>query len=233
MSELHLPEPAGDQRQPDATVGKVKRNAELSTRERTYEHIRRAILLGEFSGGTFIEEEIISERIGVSRTPVREAFHRLNAEQYITLVPRKGALVRQANPLELNGLFEARLMIESYVFERICGEKITIPQGLSAIVEQMQAIGTISTGEGQLDFIMLDWNLHRSIVDLSGNNVLTEMYDSIQARFYQAARTIVIDVARQQAIYKEHKELLEMLNAYDLDGLKIAIRKHLRPAQRP
>ena len=61
------------------------------TRERVYLYVREQILRGRFLGGCFIEEEEISSALGLSRTPVREAFHRLEAERFPDLLPRRGA----------------------------------------------------------------------------------------------------------------------------------------------
>jgi DNA-binding GntR family transcriptional regulator len=199
---------------------------ESSTRDRVYDFIRHVILTGEYQGGTFIEEEDISARIGVSRTPVREAFHRLNAEQYIDLLPRKGALVRQVSPQELAGIYQARLMIEGSVMELICRERIPVPPEIPDIIERIRDTRS-DTPDGRLAFIELDWSLHCAIVEMCGNDVLTEMYKSIRSRFDRVVRTIVMTQDHVKKVNKEHVAICKLLQAHDADQLRITLKEHL------
>lgn len=70
-------------------------------RQRVYEYVRDGILDGRLAGGSFLEEEQVSLAVGVSRTPVREAFQQLHSERLIDLVPRRGAMVRAVTVQEL------------------------------------------------------------------------------------------------------------------------------------
>lgn len=216
-------------------TGKVRAGTEKPptappTRDRVYHFVRRGILLGEYPGGTFIEEEAISSRTGVSRTPVREAFHRLNAEQYIDLVPRKGALVRQVNINELAGMFQARLMIEGSVLELVCKKRTPVPSRLAGIVEKMRLVQRPDTPEGQLDFIGLDWDLHVSLVELCENDVVIEMYKSLRSRYDRVGMSVKFTPGHIQKIYKEHIELIGLLQTYDSAGLRAVLEKHLSVA---
>src|ERR1700744_3261363 len=102
-------------------------------RERVYVFVCEQILKGHFVGGSFIEEEQISSAINVSRTPVREAFHRLEAEKFIDLLPRRGALVRQVTASELTDVYEARRVIEGYSIARMGQERLPVPAEMTAV----------------------------------------------------------------------------------------------------
>lgn len=197
------------------------------TRDRVYDFVRRAILVGEYPGGTFIEEEEISGRVGVSRTPVREAFSRLHGDQYIDLVPRKGALVRQVNVQELAGMYQARLMIEGSVIELVCRERIAIPAEIAATVEKMRNARDVETPDGQLAFIGLDWHLHCSIVEMCGNDVIIEMYKSLRSRYDRVGMMVELNQAHLTKIHREHVTLLGMLQSYDIEGLRQSLAEHL------
>jgi DNA-binding GntR family transcriptional regulator len=204
------------------------RDMKSTTRDRVYNYIRHVILTGEYQGGTFIQEEDISARIGVSRTPVREAFHRLNAERYIDLVPRKGALVRQVSPQELAGMYQARLMIEGSVMELVCRERIPVPPEIPDIVERMRDTKSVDTPDDRLAYIDLDWSLHCAIVGMCGNSVVMEMYKSIRSRFDRVARTIIMMTPDHlKKVNKEHVALCKMLQAHDIDQLRITLKAHL------
>jgi DNA-binding GntR family transcriptional regulator len=209
--------------------GRVRNTHEMesSTRDRVYDFIRHVILTGEYQGGTFIEEEDISARIGVSRTPVREAFHRLYAEQYIDLVPRKGALVRQVSPQELSGMYQARLMFEGSVIERICRERIPVSAEIPVIIDRMRDTKSVGTPEGRLAYVDLDWSLHCAIVEMCGNDILTEMYKSMRSRFDRVVRTIVMSQDHLKKVNKEHLAIFKQLQAHDIDQLRITLKEHL------
>lgn len=178
-----------------------------------------------------MEEESVSARIGVSRTPVREAFHRLNAEQYIDLVPRKGALVRQVTPQELAGIFQARLMIEGCVMEFICRERIPLSPEIPAIIERMRDTSAVmDTPDGRLAYIGLDWSFHCAIVEMCGNDVLTEMYKSIRSHYDRVVRTVAMTPELFKRTYKEHVALCKYLQAHDIDQLRVSLREHLTSA---
>jgi DNA-binding GntR family transcriptional regulator len=235
MSQMPLTDTVPARRQPKSLItvpgGRSMtpepREVTPPTRDRVYHFVRRAILIGEYPGGTFIEEEDISGRNGVSRTPVREAFHRLNAEQYIDLVPRKGALVRQVSMHELAGMYQARLMIEGSVMDLVCRQRIPIPGGIASIIEKMRDVAGIDTPDGQLAFIGLDWALHCSIVELCSNDVIIEMYKSLRSRYDRVGMSVDLTQKHLDKIYAEHVMLLGMLQSYDGNGLRATLDQHL------
>src|SRR3954454_11790638 len=87
--------------------------------ERAYQHLRTAILSREYAGGALITEGEVSEAVGVSRTPVREAFLRLQAEGLLRLYPKRGALVVPVSAQEIDDVMETRGMIERFAVEKV------------------------------------------------------------------------------------------------------------------
>src|ERR1700712_676861 len=96
-------------------------------RERVYDYVREQILSGQVAGGAFLEEEQISQAVGLSRTPVREAFQRLHAERMIDLLPRRGAQVRQVSVEEMVDVYDVRLLLEGHAMRRLCLERTGAP----------------------------------------------------------------------------------------------------------
>ncbi len=196
------------------------------TRERVYLYVREQILRGRFVGGSFVEEEQISSALGVSRTPVREAFHRLEAERFIDLLPRRGALVRQVTAQELIDLYEARRMIESHAISRICREEIPLPAEMGTILAQLD-----ERPEGDyFGRIELNRDFHFAMVAAVGNVVLSELYQSLGARQQRVAMTAIsTDPSRIARIRKEHHALIEALSEYDEAKALGILEQHLRP----
>lgn len=196
------------------------------TRERVYLYVREQILRGRFPGGSFVEEEEISSALGVSRTPVREAFHRLEAERFIDLLPRRGALVRQVTAQELLDLYEARRMIEGHAISRICREEIPLPSDMQAILDELERM---PQGD-YFNRVELNRQFHFVMVAAVGNVVLSELYQSLGARQQRVAMTAInTDPTRIVRISKEHHALIAALSNWDEEKALAVLEQHLRP----
>ena len=84
----------------------------MSASDKAYEHVKAGILSGDIAPSTFLTEGQLADEVGISRTPVREALLRLQAEGMVELFPKKGALVVAPTPQETREVFEARALIE-------------------------------------------------------------------------------------------------------------------------
>ena len=98
--------------------------AQGPARDRVYVWLRDEIIRGSIEGGRFLDELWVSGTMGVSRTPVREAFHRLAAEKFITLLPRKGAQVRTVTARELEEVYQSRQLIEGHAVTVLCAPRL-------------------------------------------------------------------------------------------------------------
>lgn len=209
------------------SAGKPTEKSKRPAKELVYDYVRHRILNGELQGGDFIEEKVVSEAVGVSRTPVREALHRLQGDRYITLTPRRGAVVRQITAKELTEVYESRRLIETHAMERICREKRSVPSVLRVLYRQM-----CETSESQ-DFVQraeYDLAFHRAIVATTDNAVLVELYDSLQVRQQRVAIAAMrVQPARAETIDQEHKQLIEALERFDEEAAVEIISQHLRP----
>lgn len=108
-----------------------------SARERTYEHLKSVILSGRFRPGERLAEEHLAEELGVSRTPVREALHKLEQEGLIEPLESRGFCIPQDSPEEVEDLFDLRTVLEGYTLRLIC-ERVTDGQikMLDALIEK-------------------------------------------------------------------------------------------------
>lgn len=211
---------------PDDVPGDARPAEGRPARERVYAYLREQILRGLFEGGSFIEEEHISSIMGVSRTPVREAFHRLEAERFIDLLPRRGALVRQVTAQELADLYETRRMIEGYAIARICREKVPLPARLDQILDDLDIIAD----SDYFPRAELNREFHFILVRLLGNEVLSEVYQSLGSRQQRVTmRALAADPSRIDRIRREHREFLAALRAHDEDRARLVLEEHLRP----
>jgi len=197
-----------------------------SVKTRTYDYIRNSILRGTFPSGPFVEEGTVANEIGVSRTPIREAFNKLSAEGFVELIPRRGARVRAISPSEMHQFFETRIVLETYAARRVCAIRPPIPKRVDELVSEMARLTQFIMAH---EIAELDRELHRIIVALSGNDVLLELYDALQFRHLLACASIPIDEKLLSVVLEEHKQLVEALKSYDEEALLKILSQHLDP----
>jgi DNA-binding GntR family transcriptional regulator len=220
------------------TVGmSVSNGTNASAGERAYEWTRDAILAGRFAEGTVLEEKVVCEEAGVSRTPVREAFQRLAAERFVDLLPRRGAQVRAVTALELVETYEMRSLLEVHGFEIMCGKKIQVPPSLKEHLDLMDdpaQVAAIKMGDRDAisEHAKMDYFFHSSLIRAAGNTVLAELFESLRPRQQRIAVSAVsLRPRRLDVIGPQHREIYEALARFDLDAAAKALRQHLAPDQ--
>lgn len=195
-------------------------------RERVCNFVRAGILRGDFPAGQFLEEAVVGRATGVSRTPVREAFHRLEAERYLDLHPRRGARVRQVTAREMLELYETRRLLEGFAAAKICHEGQALSAELQQLVVAMRDVGDQDLAR----HVEMDRLLHRSIVAAARNDLMLEIYDQLRARQECVALTALhADPSRLGTILDEHEALVEHLEARDATAATRLLNCHLQP----
>ncbi len=197
-------------------------------RERVYEFVRAAILRGDYAGGEFLEEETVCRAAGVSRTPVREAFHRLESERFLELLPRRGARVRPVTARDMVELYETRRLIEGFAIDRICARG---GGGLAQVAERAAELRALGDRDAHAH-VEIDRMLHRSLVASAGNAILVEAYDGLQARQQRVAlAALTSDPSRIGLILDEHDKIIAALEACDAETARSVLSRHLSPVE--
>lgn len=178
--------------------------------DRAYQAIRSDLLHGELRPGMMLGEAALAGRIGVSRTPVRAALARLQDEGWITVYPKRGALVRGLDEARVVELAQARLILEATAVQ-LAGapERAALADRLRAGIAAQRDALAASDLRG---FIELTVAFHRGFVEAGGNQVLLELNDRLADR----QRFLLISLgdtllARAAATVAEHEHLIELL----------------------
>lgn len=196
-------------------------------RVRVYEWLRDEIIRGSIEAGRFLDEQWVSEAVGVSRTPVREAFHQLAAERFISLLPRKGAQVRTVTSRELEEVYQTRLLIEGHALSVMCSLKRRVPGEMLILIDQMEAAGE---ARDWFTVSFLDRRFHRAMVQEAGNTVLLELYDTLRSRQQRVAvRALTARPERVETINKQHRAIVDAIANHDAVGSLQLLKLHLRP----
>lgn len=197
-----------------------------SATEKAYRSIRDSILNGELPSGSMLGEASLAARIGVSRTPVRTALARLQDEGWVTIYPKRGALVRGLTVQTIEDLADTRLIFESISVQRSSSRaRQALADRLDdAVTEQQAAIGAHDLRR----FVESTIAFHRSFVECGGNEVLLELNDRLADRqrfllFSHGDRLF----ERGEAIITEHRELVAALRTGDVAGFADTLRSHL------
>lgn len=184
----------------------------VSASRRAYEHVREQILDGRLEGTELLSEGEVAAELGMSRTPVRAAFGQLEAEGYLKLYPKRGAIVTPVTPHEAESVIEARWVIERYALE----------QASPALGAELRALA--EAGERE-DFVEADRAFHRALVAGTGNEILLSLYDALRDRQRRMLREGARTEQRRETIVAEHRELAAAVSE-GRDATEI-LRRHL------
>jgi DNA-binding GntR family transcriptional regulator len=199
-----------------------------SAAARVYSHVKERLLDGTFPGGALLSENELSQRLGLSRTPVRQAFVQLEAEGLLELYPKRGALVVPVAASEIEDVFEARLLVEEHCARRAAtaGPPLA-PELRDRIAEQERAI---AAGTG---FAEADRHFHRAIVAAAGNAILTRLYDALRDRQRRIAAVAVArgGTAALERFVADHREIAVAIERRDADAACRLVTAHLRSAR--
>jgi DNA-binding GntR family transcriptional regulator len=193
---------------------------------RAYDHVKQAILDRAYPGGALLSEGELAAAVGVSRTPVREALLRLETEGLVRLYPKRGALVLPVSPQEITDVLETRELVETFTAGKapLGGE---LAAELDGLLEAMRAHA--ATGDGK-EFARADRCFHRAIVAAAGNDILTQLYDSMRDRQLRMARLTADDPVRTRDAIRDHTEILDAVRSGDRRRVRAAIHRHLQTA---
>jgi DNA-binding GntR family transcriptional regulator len=206
----------------------------LGARDRALDYVKRQILSGAFPGGELISEGEVADVLGMSRTPVREAFLRLEAQGLLRLYPQRGALVVPVSPEEIRAVMEARLLLEQFAAAKVAGQP---KEARSVMFDRMateHARQRHAAAAGELrEFSDADRAFHAILIETAGNSILHDVYGSLRDRqMRMIGESAVREPKRIETILAEHLEIAEAVRDGDLDRSLEAIKAHLAGTQR-
>jgi DNA-binding GntR family transcriptional regulator len=194
--------------------------------DRAYAMTKELVLTGDLPGGHLFSEGDIAERLGISRTPVREAFLRLQAEELLVLIPKRGAVVAPVPPGEAEDVLDAREAVETAAVRRLLRRPDLLPEVLetlrAALAEQERHTDDLHA------FAEADEAFHRAIVDAGRNALTMRFYATLgdrQRRMSVHALGPSPDLV--PVILAQHRELVGFVEAHDDAGFARALRAHL------
>jgi DNA-binding GntR family transcriptional regulator len=185
--------------------------------------LRRRILTGDFKPGQKINESEIAARLGISRSPIREAFRVLEREGLIITLPRKGSHITDISPQDVEELFELRELLECHAIDAIRKRAIKSPDDMDKHIEEVE-----KDLRKEPDTFTVISGFHCNLVELSQSYRLAELYKilAVPLKRYQL---IYLSKKGQRDISLEHHQgIVDILKTGDYSETKRLLRRHIR-----
>jgi len=199
-------------------------------KEQAYDQLRSLILRGQLAPETVYSATHFAQRLGVSRTPVREALLQLVTEGFLTVFKQEGYSLRRFTEKEIRELFETRRLIETYVAEQITG-KLTDPdvRQLRATLKSMAALA----GQGDTaGFLETDRAFHMTLVNRLDNRLLASIMENIRGQVSLfAMQAVSSHKGRTAEILREHGDIIDALAGKDPRKAVKAVIDHLQTTE--
>ena len=193
--------------------------------ETVVDRLRDMIVHGELTAGTKLNERVLCETLGTSRTPLREALKYLASEGLVRLLPNRGAIVAPLEAERVKQTFAVMGALEALAGELACrnapDEAITEIRALHYQMLAHHARGELA------EYFRCNQEIHSKLVQASGNEPLVEIYRSLNANVRRARYIANYSRERWAEAVEEHEEMLRALTARDGVALQRILREHL------
>jgi len=200
--------------------------ARRALQDAVIDRIKRMIENGALLPGARIPERQLCAQLGVSRTPLREAFQVLSARGILELQPGRGAVVRRLPPDEVDQMFEVLEVLEALAAERACG--VMSDEALARIRALHDRMMSAYRARNRSRFFALNEEIHDEIVRASGSPVLQHVCASLGDHVRRIRYMSRITDGQWKTAVREHQAIIKALEARDARAAGKVLRQHLR-----
>jgi DNA-binding GntR family transcriptional regulator len=187
----------------------------LTLREQIVDFIKDAIVRGRLKPGERVPEQEIAENFGISRTPIREAFRQLESEGFITVIPRKGAVVSPLTDKDVSEFYVIKSLLEGFAARTAC-DKLTHKE--IKRLESLNASMVKCSERGDFKgFFKLDNQFHDTFLKACGNDKLFTLIHHLVQQFERFRITALSLPGRMQESLTQHKEIIEAFEKSEAD----------------
>lgn len=205
-------------------------SAALPAAERVYRHVKHAIFEQVHPGGTLLSEGGLAADVGVSRTPVREALLRLESEGLVRLYPKKGALVLSMSAQDVDDVFAARSMVESFTARAAWAARAALVPALTGHLDRMRRAAREHTVTA---FAAADADFHTALVDAAGNPVISRFHAGLRERQLCIGRAVIrLSPERMRRSITEHAAIVDALREGNRRAFTDLVATHTGEAHR-
>jgi len=196
----------------------------LTLREKILENIRDAIISGSLKAGSRVSEPELAERYGISRTPIREAFRQLESEGYLTVIPRRGAVVSEFSQKDVEEFYAIKSILEGYAARGAC-EKLTEKE-LGRLQAVNDRLAELAEHNDIKTFFRVHGDFHDMFIKAADNEKLRELISSLVTRFQRLRLMSLSLPGRMRISVQEHEKIIEAFRNKDAETAETLVRKN-------
>lgn len=192
-----------------------------------YRRLLEEIRQGDLAPGQRLREIEIAERLGISRTPVREAIRQLESDGLVVHLPRQGATVRTLDYAEIMELYEMRTVLEG------TAARLAARSASNVELAELRALNEDlgEAGHGRAAF-ELNRQFHLTLLDAAKNRFLLKAVSALQRTMLILGPTTLIEPQRAGEAVAEHRRVLDALDSRDGNRAEAEMRAHIEAAHR-
>jgi DNA-binding GntR family transcriptional regulator len=214
--------------QPDFAAGAV------TLADRAYARLREEIIRVELPPGTLLRDDDLMARMGIGRTPVREAVQRLHSDGFVTILPRRGTLVSEINITDLAAIYEVRRHLESWA-SQLAAQRVT-DADRAEITGLLDALAAVTADDGFQPLLDLDRRVHRFVYRCAKNAYLAktlDLYHDLSLRILHIAMSRYPSLTpRLEDVVHEQRTVLEAIGRGDADTAERVAVAHISKFER-
>ena len=204
---------------------KIDPNDFLPLRDVVFKTLRKAILTGQLQPGERLMEVHLAERLGVSRTPIREAIRKLELEGLVIMIPRRGAEVAEITEKSLKDVLEVRRALDILSAELAC-TRIT-DEDVEELQNACKEFESATRTKDLTEIAKADVALHNIIVEATGNQRLQQMINNLAEQMYRYRFVYIKDVTTHDMLIREHAMIYEAVKNRDIQKAAMAAKIHI------
>jgi DNA-binding GntR family transcriptional regulator len=201
----------------------------FSRADQVYAQLKRDVSEFKLVPGDRFTETAVSERLGVSRTPVRQALFRLQQEGFVELLFRSGWRVLPFDFRQFEELYDLRMVLETTAAQRLCERAAD-----QALLDGLAAIWLVNPGQRSRDTVQVaqwDEEFHCALVAAAGNAEMARVHRDLTERIRVIRRLDFTQQARMDATYDEHAAILQTIQRKRGDAAALLLRAHIASSQ--
>ncbi|MGX9225628.1 GntR family transcriptional regulator [Streptomyces albus] len=195
--------------------------------DQAYRELKSAVLANRLRPGDALSVPALAARMGISRSPVREAVQRLIHDGLATHEPHRGAVVARVDVADVRQLYLLREVMEGLA-ARLATERLDAAKvaELRALLEEHEQV--VTCGDDEERHTQMDMDYHRLIREVAGNDHLTAALDTIQGKAHLALHSLWRSPEAQRLAVAEHRRIFEAMTSGDPQAAEEAAREHIR-----
>ncbi len=206
--------------------GGIKVTKRKSLRDEVYEALKKSILHGKLKGGQRLIEETLAEEIGISRTPVREAFHKLERDELVTRLPKGGFAVREFTKEDVDEIFGIRSALESYA--AYLATLHMTPDKISQLEKKVKESEEAFEKGDEERLVQLNTEFHDLIYRSCKSKKLFEMINNFRDYFFRYRPFLLRTEKGTNYSIQDHRRMLEAMKRKNPRLVERLVRNHLQ-----